>query len=70
MSKQLSTYFQIQIEHSLTLYKCTSCSHNISENKPSIYQVPNKDLKNKIIPSIQKLAQLEERFIFVQIYKP
>ncbi len=48
--------------------------HNISENKPPLYQVPNKISRNKIISSIQKLKQLEERFIsplftFVQIYK-
>jgi hypothetical protein len=66
--------FQIQIKLSLTLYICTSCLHNISGNKPPLYQVSNKKFKNKIIPSIHKLTQLEEHFIstcfnFAQIYK-
>ncbi len=74
MSRQLSIYFQIQIKLSSTSYICTSCLHNISENKPPLYQVPNKISINKIISSIQKLTQLEKHFIsprlaFVQIYE-
>ncbi len=74
MSKQLFIYFQIQIKASLTSYICTSCLCNINENKKTLYQVPNKKFKNKIIPSIQKLTQLKEcfispRFAFSQINK-
>jgi hypothetical protein len=72
--KQLSTYFQIQIELSSTIYICTICLHNINENKPPLYQVPNKVFRNKIIPLVQKLTQLEEclispHLISAQIYK-
>jgi hypothetical protein len=74
LSKQHSIYFQIQIKPSSTSYICTSCLHNISENKPPLYQVSNKISRNKIISLIKKLTQLEEhfvstRFIFAQIYK-
>jgi hypothetical protein len=57
--RQLSIYFKIQIEPSSTSYSCTSCLHNISENKSPLYQVPNKISKNKIIPSFKKWTQLE-----------
>jgi hypothetical protein len=33
--------------------------NNINENKPPLYQVLNKIHRNKIIPLVQKLAQLE-----------
>jgi hypothetical protein len=74
LSKQLSIYFQIQIKFSSTSYTCTSCLHNISENKSLLYQVQNHISKNKIIPLVQKLTQLEEcfispRFVVAQIYK-
>jgi hypothetical protein len=58
LSKQLSIYFQIQIKPSSTTYICTSCLHNISENKPALNQTPNNCFWNKIIPSVQKLIQL------------
>jgi hypothetical protein len=45
--KQLSIYFQIQIKPSSTSYMCTSCFHNISENKPPLYQVSNEFFINK-----------------------
>jgi hypothetical protein len=72
--RQLSIYFQIQVELSSTSYMCTSCFHNISENKPPLYQVLNKKVINKKIPLAQKLAQLEKClisscFVFTQIYK-
>ncbi len=57
--QNLFIYFQIQLEHSSTSYMCTSCLHNISENKPSLYQVPNKISTNKIIPLVQNLTQLK-----------
>jgi len=41
----------------------SSCLHNISEIKPPLYQIVNKIFRNKIIPSIQKLTQLEDRLI-------
>ncbi len=41
----------------------TSCLHNISENKPPLYQVLNKISRNKIVPLVQKLTQLKERII-------
>jgi hypothetical protein len=63
LSRQLTIYFQIQIKPSSTSYICTSYLHNIVKNKPRLYQVPNKVFRNKIIPSIQKLTQLEERFM-------
>jgi hypothetical protein len=59
LSRQLSIYFQIQIKPNSTLYICTTCFHNISENKSPLYQVPNKMFRNKIIPSVQKLTQLK-----------
>jgi hypothetical protein len=37
LSKQLLTYFQIQIKPSSTSYICISCLYNISENKPPLY---------------------------------
>jgi hypothetical protein len=43
LSKQLSIYFQIQIKLSSTSYICMSCLNNIDENKPPLYQVPNKN---------------------------
>jgi hypothetical protein len=58
LSRQLSIYFQIQIESNSTSYIGTSCLCNISENKTPLYQVPNKILKYKIIPSVLKLTQL------------
>jgi len=74
LSKQLSIYFQIQIKLSSTSYICMNCLNIINENKPPLYQVPNQIHRNKIIPLVQKLTQLEKRFIspcftFVQIYK-
>ncbi len=48
---------------SLTSYICTSCLRNINENKQPLYQVLNNFFRNKIIPLIQKLSQLEECFI-------
>jgi hypothetical protein len=53
---------------------CTSCFHNIGENKPPLYQVSNKKIINKKNSLVQKLTQLEKRlisscFVFVQIYK-
>ncbi len=51
--KQLSVYFQIQIERSSTLYIYTSFLHNSSENKLPSYQIPNKISTNKIISLIQ-----------------
>jgi hypothetical protein len=73
LSKKYYPYFQIQIKPSSTSYICKICLHNINENKPPLYQVWNKKFKNKIIPWIKKLAQLQERLIspyltFVQIY--
>ncbi len=52
-----------QIEPSSTSYICTSCLHNINENKLPLYQVLNIISKNTIIPSIQKLTQLEKHII-------
>jgi hypothetical protein len=52
LSRQLSIYFQIQIEPISTSYICASCLHNISENKPLLYQISNKNSKNKIIPLV------------------
>jgi hypothetical protein len=74
LAKQLSIYFQIQIKLSSTSYICMSFKNNINENKPLLYQIPNKIHRNKIIPLVQKITQLEKRFIsshftFVQIYK-
>jgi (p)ppGpp synthase/HD superfamily hydrolase len=69
LSKQLSIYFLIQIEPSSTSYICTSYLHNISENKPPIYQALNYFFGNKIIPLVQKLTQLKERLTFAKIYK-
>ncbi len=48
--------------------------NNINENKPPLYEVPNKIYRNKIIPLVHKLTQfkkwlLSPCFIFVQIYK-
>jgi hypothetical protein len=37
LSRQLSIYFQIQIEPSSTSYICTSHLHNINENKPLLH---------------------------------
>jgi hypothetical protein len=74
LSRQLFIYFQIQIEPNSTTYICTSCLHNISENKPPLYQVSNNFFRNKIIPLVQKLTQLKEHIIsphltFAQIYE-
>jgi len=74
LSRQQYIYFQIQIKPSSTSYICTSFLHNISENKPPLYQVPNNFFRNKIIPLVQKLTQLKKHFIspcfvFAQIYK-
>jgi hypothetical protein len=74
LSIQLSICFQIQIELSSTSCICPSCLHNSIENKPPLYQVANKIPRNKIIPLVQKLTQLEEHLIspclaFAQIYK-
>jgi hypothetical protein len=70
LSKQFSIYFPSQIKPSSTSYICTSCLQNISENKPPLYQVPNKISRNKIILVVQKLTQLEEPcLVFAQIYK-
>jgi len=73
LSKKYYTYFQIQIKPSSTSYICKSCLYNINKNKPPLYQVWNKKFKNKIIPLVKKLTQLQERLIspyltFVQIY--
>jgi hypothetical protein len=54
LSKQLSIYFQIQIEFNSTSYICTSCLHNIIVNIPPLYQIPNNFFKNKIVPLVQK----------------
>jgi hypothetical protein len=56
LSRQFFIYFQIQIKPSLTSYIFTSYLRNISENKPPLYQVPNKISRKKIISSIQKLT--------------
>jgi hypothetical protein len=45
--KTTSIYIQIQIKPNSTSYICTSCLHNISENKLSLYQVPKKVAKKK-----------------------
>ncbi len=73
MSRQLFVYFQIQEPSSIS-YICTSCLRNINENKPPLYQISNNFFRNKIIPLVQKLTQLEKhlispRFTFSQIYK-
>jgi hypothetical protein len=31
--QQLSKYFQVQVKPNLTLYICSSCLHNIDEDK-------------------------------------
>jgi hypothetical protein len=31
--------------------------NNINENKPPLYEVPNKIYRNKIIPLVHKLTQ-------------
>jgi hypothetical protein len=49
--------YLIQIEHNSTSYICINCLHNISENKPPLYQVPNEISRNKIIPLVQKLTK-------------
>jgi hypothetical protein len=74
LSKQQSIYFQIQIKSSSTSYICIIYLHNISENKPHLYQIPKKISRNKIIPLIQKLTQLNflkisSWFVYTQIYK-
>jgi hypothetical protein len=52
LSKQFYMYFQIQIEPISTSYICTNYLHNISKNKPPLYQiqVPNIIFRSKIIP--------------------
>ncbi len=57
LSKQFFIYFLIQIKSSSTSYICINVLHNISENKPPLYQILNIYFKNKIILSIQKLTQ-------------
>jgi len=39
--------FKIPIKPNSTSYICTSCLHNINENKPPLYQEPNKFFKTK-----------------------
>jgi hypothetical protein len=50
LSKKYYPYFQIQIKPSSTSYICKICLHNINENKPPLFQVPNQIYRNKIIP--------------------
>jgi hypothetical protein len=70
----IKTCFQIQIKPNSTSYICTSCLHNINETKHPLYEILIIIFRNKIIPFVQKLRQLEEclissHFAFVQIYK-
>jgi hypothetical protein len=65
LSKQLFIYFQIQIKPSSTLYICTSCLRNISDNKPPLYQVLNKISRNKNYSISLKINTITRMFYFV-----
>ena len=57
----------------MELFICSNCLNNFKNNNTTLYHVSNSISRNQIIPSIQKLTQLEERLIsprlaFAQIY--
>jgi hypothetical protein len=61
-------------KNEIKLYVCYNCLNNFRKNKTPLYQVPNSISRNEIIPSVQRLTQLEEHLIsprlaFAQIYK-
>jgi hypothetical protein len=58
----IKIYFYILLNSSKS-YICTSCLHNIIENKPSLYQVPKIISSNKIIPLVFKKTHLKEHLI-------
>jgi len=48
----LQLFVHLKIQPSSTLYICTSCLHNINEDKLPLYQVSNIIPKREIVPLV------------------